>query len=68
METISIYDALSQGLPGFPNQDATQLNNFNLFVSQAVFYVVAATVVIACVCVCILLIRKVISEFKKKKQ
>ncbi len=39
--------------------------DFYFLVQQIVFYVVALTVVVGCVCLCILLIKKVIRSLKK---
>ncbi len=42
--------------------------SFDMLINQIVFYAVAATILVACVCVCTLLIRKVIKSFKAPKQ
>lgn len=42
--------------------------SFETLINQIVFYAVALTILVACVCVCTLLIRKVIKTFKASKQ
>ncbi len=42
--------------------------SFDMLINQIVFYALAVTILVACVCVCTLLIRKVIKSFKAPKQ
>jgi len=42
--------------------------SFETLINQIVFYAVVVTILVACVCVCTLLIRKVIKSLKASKQ